>query len=433
MEHLKLFQNEKSAAFMGLSSVTVVFDFPGPLDERHVMRMVARTVRQQPCLAGRLISNQGEIEIAFKTSGVEGETDVPPAQCFQTIDSSAPLHQMARSLPDIASAFAAAVVPNGSSALDKDESLFRVTLVRHRAREGSPSTRTSLVVSMSHILGDGFTFFRVVDSLFPDSSSPQPHATQRLEFSRDRDFRAHVVRFLGEATVNFHWHWSSVVGVLLNRWANGKRCCAVFRLSAAYILKKKNEFESEVAGARVSSNDVLVSALAHDILRSSFVNLVVNLRPHIYDDAPQSLRSSAMGNYFGALVLAQRDVASPAAVRRAVLRYVSAPRDSGRVADSDLPTAFDRLRMRGTLLVSNWVSLGAAWPAIPDSDGRVLKCESMLPLMFRSATAGHNAIVFRMCPDAEDLAVAFLSHREFVEQLQRHPIVAEAVCPPGEI
>lgn len=428
MERLSLFQNEKSAAFMGLSSVTTAFDFPGLLDEHHVKRMVVRTMRQLPCLGGRLISNQGEIEVVFKTNAFEGEGDVLPAQYFQTIDCASPLQPEARSLADIASAFAAAIVPNGSSALDKDESLFRVTLFRHRAQEGSFPPRSSLVVSMSHIVGDGFTFFRVVDRLFPQSHTPQ-----QLEFSRDRDFRGHVVRFLGEATVNFHWHWSSVVGVLLNRWTNGKRCCAVFRLSAAYISKKKAECQSEGAGLFVSSNDVLVSALARDVLGSSFVNLVVNLRPHIYDDAPGGLRTSAMGNYFGALVLAQRDVDSPAAVRRALRRYVSAPRDADRVADSDLPTAFDRLRMRGTLLVSNWASLGTVWPTLPDGDGRMLQCESMLPLMFRNVTAGHNAIVFRMCPDAEDLAVAFLSHREFVEQLRRHPIVAETVCPPAEI
>lgn len=433
MEHLKLFQNEQSAAFMGLSSVTVVFDFPGPLDEDHVRNRVISTLRQQPCLAGRLVSNQGEIEIVFKNIDFECETKVLSAMHFKAIDSTTELYENARCLRDIASFFTPAIVPNGSSALDKNEPLFRVTLIRLKAPEGSNPMGTVVVVSMSHILGDGFTFFRVVNSLFPDSCTEHP--VNRLEFTRDLHFRTRVVDFLGEATVNFHWHWSSVLGVLVNRWTNGKRCCAIFRLSTAHILKRKLEFRRHVSGSYISSNDVLVSALAHDILNSSFVNLVINLRPHIYDGAPDSLRNSAMGNYFGALVLSSQDVENPASVRNAVERYLSTRGQTGtnRVAEYDLPTAYDRLRMRGTLLVSNWISLGMVWPTLPDNNGRMMKCESMLPLMFRNVTAGHNAIVFRMRPDEEDISVAFLSHREFIEKFQQHPIVADTICPPSEV
>lgn len=463
----ELLPNEKSFGFSMLTSVTIMIHFDDEVSSDFLLKRMLQTMVNNPFLAGRLIRNTSR-QVALRFPSPQSLTSCITQENlavthFKVIDHiSSPFDslcygQMVEYVKDRA-------VKRGRCCIDKDEPLFLLTLYRYgdgydQNQEGTLGTRkgrSSLLVSMSHVIGDGFTFFRIVDALGASPLSNESKAPSRvMDCTRDKSFRASLAQIVGEASLRFQWHWTSITGKLLNLLINPKRTCALFQLSSSFINQEKRA--STGMCEYVTTNDVLVSSLASPTLFDcDFINLVVHLRPFLFPTHQNPTQDNIIekaGNYFAAVVLNRAAMTSPANVRAAVQSRLKRATKTGDVnnsieeQDDDFPSLYERFRLYGTMLVSNWCSLESPSLQLPAVNGqsgespeeRLLTMTRMMPLMFQDPGACHVAIIFPLCdkPVTKDssssnshsntqnkvLGLAVLTHPQHISRLARHPLV----------
>lgn len=323
------------AAMRVRPSITTVTFFEGAAPEPVLRARCARLIEANPWLAGRLWSGARSVELVVPAS-------VPPGVCFEVVEQDGDLTPGGPA-EQLMSDFLPYTVRRGVDCMDKPNGdLFRVTLVR-------AAPRFAVVVSVSHVIADGATYYQLVNGLGSDADPPV------LEPTRLEAFGALVAETIGEDKIAFKKAPSVTLGILLKLFARSPLGCLpsqkvrAWRVSDAWVAAQKEKHAASAAAATVpftfvSTNDVVTSWFfsrgAYD-----YGLMAANLRGRLAS-LPE-LDSSRAGNYMEYLHFHPEDYATPSGIRRPLL--------NGLRSNRPPPSACTNLRSH-LAFVTSWAS-----------------------------------------------------------------------------
>ena len=156
-ETIRFNQNELGALFM-VPSVSSITFYAGKPPIALLQQRIKQIINANPWLASRLVTVPGVGAVALYPRGLHLSPSDGAFEYFNTT-SDCSLHS---SLPYtvISRKAIVHVIRTGNDCLDHDETLFKVTLV-HTSLPDADYCTYALIVSLSHILGDGHTFYKV--------------------------------------------------------------------------------------------------------------------------------------------------------------------------------------------------------------------------------------------------------------------------------
>lgn len=204
--------------------------------------------------------------------------------------------------------------------------IFRVTLVPD---SDDPAMRFALVVSMSHVIGDGHTFYMLHNMLSANDNVVALDAQRRPGVSDAIDAA------MGDgkhAIFNPGFVMNCIGGLLYSALLRTTVEVRTFHVDETYIAAQKSAAKASGASAFVSTNDVITSWF---LQRGGFGlgMMAVNFRGRL-PDAPMSLA----GNYESVVLYRLADVATPSLLRRSLAKFRRAATPS-----TDLPSSREHL------------------------------------------------------------------------------------------
>jgi len=293
-----------------------------------IRERVRAVLKANSWLAGRLVDayhSKRSHESLFVPD--VGDSDYHLERCFTHLEVDDFAHT---SMRPPRSAFAAL----GQSCINKDEPLWKVTFITHKA-----SSRCALFVSMSHAIGDGNTFFNILHMLSETGPGPRGLDPNRVHLEKN----IHNFKFFSRAIPS-----SSPAEMLqLIKKIILKFSAIFFKkspagsfefLDSSWIDEEKER--SAKSGTVVSSNDVITS----HILRKHSPCLgimALDLRTRL----PQ-LDLDLAGNYVSMICLQPTDYATPKGIRKALEKELLSLQNHG-VLTQEIETI-------DTVLVTNW-------------------------------------------------------------------------------
>mmetsp|Transcript_2589 Transcript_2589/g.5652 ORF Transcript_2589/g.5652 Transcript_2589/m.5652 type:complete len:511 (-) Transcript_2589:59-1591(-) len=267
--------------------------------------------------------------------------------------------------------FHVAVKPNGEIINNVSESIFRVSVIPEHCESGDLKG-FALVVSMSHVVGDGYTYYKIYNMLL---GAP----VMALDPRRNSNFVPDVEKLMGVQEANYAKHMTTdpswekffwwgdhadddtkVHGRLFeisDDWLNNYKSA---KLARERRMNRKplhtNEFRSYGSDLIIynEENDIVKCISTNDIITSWFWNIfqpsvgmmAINLRGRV-DSATDSLA----GNYHNSIAYTLSDYSSPDLIQRSLNKC----RRAG--VDFDPPTILPRARLSTSFsVVTNWTS-----------------------------------------------------------------------------
>jgi len=306
-------------------------------------------------------------------------------------------------------------------ATDKDEVLFRVAVVPIEAgADGDQSLPLqqaldlpgfALVVSMSHTLGDGHTYYKLYSMLSADSE------VDKLDPVRVEGFEAAKTEIIGEketamfksAGVAFGIV-GTYIGTKLGRSAPQNIC--VNEVDPAWAAKEKTKAKRESQVPFVSTNDALTSWYFREMGADMNI-MVANFRsrhPSVLD-----LSDHHVGNYEANLPYFPGDVETPVLIRQSI-------RDTDgtfRVRRAGSPTTeipnFWTLLHNKTSIITNWSTFYRDVNLQDDAQynkDNTIKPKLHLPILETDGlitSVWNSAIIFR--PRIGELGMVLITRR----------------------
>lgn len=284
-----------------------------------------------------------------------------------------------------------------------NQPVYRVSVVPSRE---SPDTHFCVVVCMSHIVGDGHTFYSLYDALMMGSSSSccaaaaaaaeeenAPTAVPTLCVTRVATSKHQLADFMGkqEATLLFS------LGILIpSAFALifGKIWgifCPKYRVQQRYFMVDNDKLNQikETASKKdatveyCSSNDVITSWFFSNF-KCRYGFMAVNLRGRLDGHSEQHA-----GNYIGMVCYRNpEDCSSPGLIRRSIATMKRAETAS---------LTFPLLLVGGTLILTNWANFPADTVNLPGCHEE-LHCPLIAELYAHPANLV-GGIIFRPRPN----------------------------------
>ena len=183
---LKLMPLEQTSLILGIPSISTVTFFEGRADVAAIKQRVRAILAANPWLSGRLVLQQDLYCCYHSTAAAQ---DDALGSCFTfsenaAVRSDTPYNKLIKLL-------GALLVKKGQACVDRDEPLFRVHLI-----VGEEGKEYALVVSLSHIIGDGSTFYALY-GMMSHEEAVQSHLRRRLDVRLARHEEANQVRHGG--------------------------------------------------------------------------------------------------------------------------------------------------------------------------------------------------------------------------------------------
>jgi hypothetical protein len=278
-------------------TITRVTFYEGRPPLQHIKGKLAEIFNNNPWLQGRLTSRNGKLVLRYpKTSrGLDPFLRVV----------SMPALSFDMGFSDLAKALRDLVIKRGSLCVNKEEDLFRVIVA------GISEDKFALIVSMSHVIADGHTFYEVYKMLSTRETA-RSLIVDRVYSSRD-DIDA-VIRG-GEDSLS--WLSSpgfvvNVAGTLLRRRSGTLN---LFTVDQSKIDERKKEYETKHKPKFISSTDI-ITAEFFSRTACDLVFMTVNFRDRI----PSVTRNHA-GNYQNLIAYQREDFAKPELIRSSIADY----------------------------------------------------------------------------------------------------------------
>ena len=344
---LELLPGETSSVMLGMAPAIATCTFLTG-DHREAAERLRARVREilllNPWLGGRLDQVRGERRPVLVYGSAPAPDDPTSGGVF--VHAVAGKVKLSNATPyrDVEPALRSVLVKTGSACLGRaDEPLFRVAVIPDAA---SPGARWALVVSLSHVVADGHTFYQVHNML------SDGRAVRALEPKRNVDVPKKAETAMGGdggflAKPRPGLLLSLISAGLVGGIVGPKCAVALHLVDNAYVARRKAEAGREEGVQYVSTNDVVTSEVL--VAAGSGLGLMdVNLRGRV----PECSANLA-GNYEDKIVYLPSDYASPALVRASVkdptrLVRASEPRTA-------LPESLrDFWRLDSMAAVSNW-------------------------------------------------------------------------------
>jgi len=398
-EVLTLHPHEASMVWPMLPTTTTLTFFEGNPDEAIplIKRNVAALAKANPWLCGRLVKHPGPVHDA--RLWIPHVVDA--SQLFMEFESATLVPGQA--WHEVDDALKALMIPEGCHCMDKDRPLFGIIVVR---TPGAGSKAQFAVLAMlSHMLGDGHTFYRLYESL---------GLTQPVKLNVARKPGTYLAKLELMGKRKFGWVSSAAhyIGMIRNIYIHGG-----IRTYARYVdegvLKAEKAKWADPSGEVpwVSSSDVLTSIL---LSTGDYDNgvMYVGTRNRLSDGATDS----DAGNYVMPVLFWPDEYAKPTEIRRTL---------TTKTYNARRPDVMYWKTNKGNFgVVSNWASF--------QRDLTLPGCKQVIhyPLPPKWTCSRETHYIFRPTPDT--LAVVHLERTDrngatAVANRATHPAFGELV------
>ena len=321
---LELGSWESAGATMAFASTSTVTMFQGVAPVELLRERVREITLAHPWLAGRLKTEDGRVTLRPAPTETAHFEVVDGHVLAPTMSYEAILQQVRPHL-----------VPPGAACVDEDEPLFRVVVF-------AQASAFAVLVSLSHVLGDGSTFYQIYGLLSMDAVSPAAHAVDASS-ARLPEFPDFCQGAFGAAKER--WLSTPEVYASMQRaWEEPMRF-DVHHLNGAWLdEQKRSHMERDAAAAPyVSTNDVLTSWFFGLGGFFGYGIMAINCRGR-----QPGLTYAHLGNYETFVHYFPDEAATPAGVRTALLHPPKFA--AGR---ADVPTAVESRSLHWAC-ATNW-------------------------------------------------------------------------------
>lgn len=322
-------EGEAKGAIRATSINTITF-YSGKLSKEKIRLKLNAIIAANPWLLTRLVNSKefGDV-CALYPEQFDPLSD--SHSCFQTLidDSISP------SVPyeDLLLKLKVAIVPQGIECLDKDFDQFKVTLI-----EIKPDQEYALVVSMSHTIADGHTFYQVYSMLDKGVS------VAALEFRRRQDFIDVFRDICGQRYYSWLISPCFIVGILRTMLSLPLPSVTGFSVDKTAIDAAKRANSTALPKDKfLSTNDILTQWFFRLCGRSHGM-MAFNFRGRI-----PTFSNSLAGNYEAMMLFSEKEFASPIGIRESLTTFNK---------DVRHPTAWETMDFN-IPVVTNWSSFFA--------------------------------------------------------------------------
>jgi len=346
MKRIDLMESEQAFicfdVLPGIASVTFFKGTP-PID--YLKQRTQEIVHTNPWLCAKPSKKGGVKHLVHPDP--EDKNDLP--DLFRSFDDSNDDNDFERIDPsrpydEICSAALPLTIKKGSDVTEDDPGSFLVSVVNH------PSKKTfALVVSLSHVVGDGHTFYAVHNMLSTSGT------VEALIPSRDCSFLEQQKQCMGEdmakGVTDTPLIVRSLMGVLKLKLYTKTLVRQLYYVDNDYIQDQKKNYKEEqprkdddddekaAASRFISTNDILTSWF-YSAAKTQYSLMAINLRNRI-----KSITDKHAANYENFIVFQHDDYQEPAMIRKAV--------DScGK--DKAYPGAWQRMWSGPFAVCANW-------------------------------------------------------------------------------
>jgi hypothetical protein len=219
---------------------------------------------------------------------------------------------------------------------DEDDNNTNVSHISNQKQDVSVSIiRTALIVSMSHVIGDGYTYYKIFSAF--DREKPIPVLLpQRKSFLYQELTRLQGSSFFISPLFLMSFFWTVMFRPVPN--------IQVYKVNKIEIEKmKENHFSSTKGVTYLSTNDIL-SAWFFKACNLSFGFMPCNVRNRI-----NGLTSDLAGNYLGFIFYDKDDYNYPENIRKSLSRLSSHP----EIGKSKVPSLWEQLKLKYAS-ITNW-------------------------------------------------------------------------------
>jgi hypothetical protein len=365
---LNLGQNEQAIRTNLLPSVSTVTYFTGHLPLQYLLDKTKDILSANPWLAGRLIKPWfGSLHLVYTPNEISAADYLVVVEDDDLELPNNYDNQYALTNANISRY----LIKKGLFCWNKPhEPLFRVILVR-----GKADSQYALILSVSHILADGYTYY----SIYKMYSSTSKVYAMNAERVSDFPVRVRKLPYVWIQTL------VAIISIIWQYLLNPKLCKPVFRItriSPAKIKKIKASLAPADDGVTyVSSNDIIIAEF-NKIARNDIVTIPVNFRNRL-----SGITSLHAGNYQAPIGLSRDLIASPFGPRKVLCQLLDI--DGSKKQFANLRVGILDLFRLKVGLVTNWAGFYEDL-SLPGS-----RLELHLPLMIIHQAAMQVAVVFK--------------------------------------
>lgn len=398
----------EASAYVYLDGVTTVTFFDGPVPLQQLKERMVKVVQASPWLAGKLVKQKGK-------EGVQMEFDSSPTAELvldKLLDDSLQLDISAipfEALIEKIKGTEAHISATGFDLLKSGLPYTRATV----AKTDATNTRWALIFSLSHVVADGYTYYKVLQMLSAKEE------IMPLKPERHHSFVPALKDAVGEK------EYDTVMGAtpLIINYVGGMMCGSTPRVRAFYIDSNKvqeakaRNSDSSSGTDFVSTNDV-ITAWWGRLTGARLVEMAVNFRGRLPE-----LAADDAGNYEGCILFSTDDFAEPANIRKALQR-----RDGKFQSTLDPPRPLPgccEMMCCPYRIITNWASFFSQL----DFDG----CTQTLhvPYMAPSSIPTDILVIFR--PTCSTLGVFIITRKLSDEALtDGDSLLGEQILPPAQ-
>lgn len=323
---ISLLEMEESAAIQMLPAVTTVTFFEGTEETSTAVATdflkgrVNEIVRRNKWLSCRLSKRSGRLVMVHAKMP---DDDQPVATNSHFVVNHTINMNNEMPLGKIATAVKPIDLKFGSAAVDSKEDApqFMVTLIPDARR---PKHSFALVVSLSHTLGDGDTYYKILSMLSKTAT------LVTLKATRVADYTERSIASLGRVEENYTRSGGYMCGFMCAIFRGCCCCCRpkatpqLFMIDEQFITQEKQKYLAEEkarkgSGANegepyISTNDIL-SSWFFTISNADVGLIALSLRG---ERRQCGVTGEDAGNYENLLTLRPNDYATPKLVREAV-------------------------------------------------------------------------------------------------------------------
>lgn len=384
-----LLKLESSSMFNYGGPVTTMQFYTGDPKEAaiYLRQRLVEVARVNPWIGSKLVKDPKQ---HGKLLAMRYSKDSPPIDEMFEIDTELQIHEELPYIDLVAKVSASkAHLPNGNTLLKTGQNICKLTL--------APKTDSSgfaVIFSMSHSVGDGFTYYSILNML---SSNVEPSAMDPV---RNESLRKGLPAQVGEKEYKFMvspgvcaiCHY---IGVAIKAKKNPPQCF--------YLDKEKLKMAKEIASAEpgaapfVSTNDIVTSGFAR-ATKSKMITMAMDFRGRL-----EGLTTKHAGNYHLGLLFGPDGFATANSIRNAL----------------NSPPPLSRAVLPGCCMTGNWSATISNWSSMSKGNLDIPDCTQTLhlPYVDPKEAMADTCVVFKARPG--EVAALFFLQNTTVDDLKK--------------
>ena len=321
-EYSELLYAEKVGMIYAPPITTVTFYTGDISDSNIILLRLKEIIRKNPWLASTLVYMQEKNERVLKLRYFKNierafENNVFYEESITPEDNKLDENFDGDALSALAQKF---TVKMGTSCIGREEPLFKVTILKFVDPKDPHGIikKSALILSLSHVLGDGHTFYSVYSFFDPKTEVNSLQHHRKIEFPDliDEIYGKELQQYLST---------SLIFGVVTTMLFSRKASVFIEYIDPAKIARmKENQLSSKEnqnsssssspssSSSFLSTNDILTSWFFRT-MKSSYGIMAVNYRNRLL-----GYTNHLAGNYEGLLVYHQEDCQTPMDIRESL-------------------------------------------------------------------------------------------------------------------